>query len=68
MAAAMRGATRRVLNVPQDVLAMMLALSRQTTNPILRQFETQGALALRHAEIEIVDVVRLQSLAASTNR
>jgi CRP-like cAMP-binding protein len=62
------GATRRVLKVPQEDLAMMLALSRQTTNQILRQFETQGALALRYAEIEIVDAVRLQSLAASTER
>jgi CRP/FNR family transcriptional regulator, cyclic AMP receptor protein len=57
---------RRVLKVPQEDLAMMLALSRQTTNQILRQFETQGALALRYAEIEIVDVRKLREFAADT--
>ncbi|MBN3766239.1 Crp/Fnr family transcriptional regulator [Burkholderia sp. Ac-20365] len=61
------GALRRVLKVPQEDLAMMLALSRQTTNQILRQFETQGALALRYAEIEIVDAEKLRAFAASTD-
>ncbi|MEM5368679.1 Crp/Fnr family transcriptional regulator [Paraburkholderia azotifigens] len=56
---------RRVLKVPQEDIAMMLALSRQTTNQILRQFETQGALALRYAEIEIVDAAKLRAFAAS---
>jgi CRP/FNR family transcriptional regulator, cyclic AMP receptor protein len=60
------GTLRRVLKVPQEDLAMMLALSRQTTNQILRQFETQGALALRYAEIEIVDVRKLREFAADT--
>jgi CRP/FNR family transcriptional regulator, cyclic AMP receptor protein len=59
-------ALRRVLKVPQEDLAMMLAVSRQTTNQILRQFETQGALALRYAEIEIVDVQKLRAFAALT--
>ncbi|HWT38371.1 MAG TPA: Crp/Fnr family transcriptional regulator [Paraburkholderia sp.] len=62
------GALRRVLKVPQEDLAMMLALSRQTTNQILRQFETQGALALRYAEIEIVDAAKLRAFAASTDQ
>jgi CRP/FNR family cyclic AMP-dependent transcriptional regulator len=61
------GTLRQVLKVPQEDLAMMLALSRQTTNQILRQFETQGALALRYAEIEIVDAEKLRGFAASTN-
>ncbi len=56
---------RRVFKVPQEDLAMMLALSRQTTNQILRQFEMQGALALRYAEIEIVDAAKLRAFAAS---
>jgi CRP/FNR family transcriptional regulator, cyclic AMP receptor protein len=56
-------AARRVLKVPQEDLAMMLALSRQTINQILKQFETQGALTLRYAEIEIVDAVLLTALA-----
>ena len=57
------GVLRRVLKVPQEDLAMMLALSRQTINQILKQFEAQGALQLRYAEIEIVDVKKLAALA-----
>ncbi|RKT20298.1 Crp/Fnr family transcriptional regulator [Paraburkholderia sp. RAU2J] len=57
------GALRRVLKVPQEDLAMMLALSRQTINQVLKQFETQGALKLRYAEIEIADVRQLGILA-----
>jgi CRP-like cAMP-binding protein len=62
------GMLRSVLKVPQEDLAMMLALSRQTTNQILRQFETQGALALRYAEIEIVDAAKLRAFAATTEQ
>lgn len=57
------GALRRVLKVPQEDLAMMLALSRQTINQVLKQFETQGALKLGYAEIEIADVRKLGALA-----
>ncbi|MGF6854695.1 Crp/Fnr family transcriptional regulator [Paraburkholderia sp. CI3] len=54
------GALRNVLKVPQEDLAMMLALSRQTINQVLKHFETQGALKLRYAEIEIVDADKLR--------
>ncbi|ACD21333.1 Crp/Fnr family transcriptional regulator [Paraburkholderia phytofirmans] len=57
------GAFRRVLKVPQEDLAMMLALSRQTINQVLKQFETQGALKLGYAEIEIADMQKLAALA-----
>ncbi|PRX35984.1 Crp/Fnr family transcriptional regulator [Paraburkholderia sp. BL18I3N2] len=57
------GALRRVLKVPQEDLAMMLALSRQTINQVLKQFETQGALKLGYAEIEITDLQKLAALA-----
>ncbi|CAB3703212.1 Crp/Fnr family transcriptional regulator [Paraburkholderia rhynchosiae] len=57
------GALRRVLNLPQEDLAMMLALSRQTINQVLKQFETQGALKLGYAEIEIVDERQLSEFA-----
>ncbi|WP_027801099.1 Crp/Fnr family transcriptional regulator [Paraburkholderia dilworthii] len=57
------GTMRRVINVPQEDLAMMLALSRQTINQVLKQFETQGALKLGYAEIQIVDEHRLRELA-----
>jgi CRP-like cAMP-binding protein len=49
--------------VPQEDLAMMLALSRQTINQVLKQFETQGAVKLGYAEIQIVDKGRLHELA-----
>jgi CRP/FNR family cyclic AMP-dependent transcriptional regulator len=42
---------------------MMLALSRQTINQVLKQFETQRALKLGYAEIEIIDVRKLGELA-----
>jgi CRP-like cAMP-binding protein len=54
---------RRVINVPQEDLALMLALSRQTVNQILRQFEREGWLALRYGEIEIVDAACLAAQA-----
>jgi CRP-like cAMP-binding protein len=57
------GALRSVLKVPQEDLAMMLALSRQTINQVLKHFETQGALKLRYAEIEIVDAGKLREQA-----
>jgi CRP/FNR family cyclic AMP-dependent transcriptional regulator len=57
------GTLRRVLRVPQEDLAMMLALSRQTINQVLKQFEVQGALKLGYAEIEIADVQKLSALA-----
>jgi CRP-like cAMP-binding protein len=57
------GALRRVLRVPQEDLAMMLALSRQTINQVLKQFEAQGALKLGYAEIEITDMRKLNVLA-----
>ncbi|RZF31610.1 Crp/Fnr family transcriptional regulator [Paraburkholderia sp. UYCP14C] len=57
------GESRSVLKVPQEDLAMMLALSRQTINQVLRHFETQGALKLRYAEIEIVNADKLREQA-----
>ncbi len=56
-------AARHVIHVPQEDLALMLALSRQTVNQILRQFERDGLLVLRYGEIEIVDAARLEQQA-----
>ncbi|WP_322011599.1 Crp/Fnr family transcriptional regulator [Paraburkholderia sp. J12] len=53
------GERRRVVSVPQEDLALMLALSRQTVNQILRQFERDGMVLLRYGEIEIADAARL---------
>ncbi|WP_322048193.1 Crp/Fnr family transcriptional regulator [Paraburkholderia sp. J67] len=61
--AARPDAARPVVHVPQEDLALMLALSRQTVNQILRQFERDGLLLLRYGEIEIVDAARLEQQA-----
>lgn len=38
----LRLGTRRVLRVPQEQLALLLALSRQTVNQVLKDFEARG--------------------------
>lgn len=48
--------SRRVLPVPQEQLAAMLSLSRQTINQVLRQFEAQGLLKLNYRELEVLDL------------
>ena len=54
---------RRVLQLSQEQLALMLALSRQTTNQILRGLEQEGVLRLSYGEIEILDPARLALMA-----
>lgn len=54
---------RRVLQLPQEQLASMLSLSRQTTNQLLKDLQGQGILNLRYGEIEILDTERLRALA-----
>lgn len=50
---------RRRLRLPQEYLASMLGVSRQTVNKALRTLEREGVLALHYAEIEILDVPAL---------
>ena len=54
---------RRVLQLPQEQLASMLSLSRQTTNQILKELQGQGVIGLSYGEIEILDAARLRELA-----
>lgn len=54
---------RRVLQLPQEQLAAMLSLSRQTTNQILKELQGQGIIGLGYGEIEILDAARLRTLA-----
>jgi len=51
---------RRLIAVRQEQLAMMLALSRQTTNQILRDLELRGVARLTRGEIEILDFEQLR--------
>jgi CRP-like cAMP-binding protein len=54
---------RRVLQLPQEQLASMLSLSRQTTNQLLKELQGQGIIGLGYGEIEILDAGRLRALA-----
>ncbi|MBB1608632.1 MULTISPECIES: Crp/Fnr family transcriptional regulator [unclassified Pseudomonas] len=49
-------ASQRELHLPQEQLAAMLGLSRQTTNHLLKELEARGVLRLSYAGIEILDV------------
>jgi CRP-like cAMP-binding protein len=57
------GEPRRALHLPQEQLALMLAISRQTTNQILKELEAQGIVRLTYGEIEILDLPRLRQAA-----
>jgi len=54
---------RRHIRVPQEQLALMLGVSRQSVNKALRQLESQGLLALRYGGIELHDPAALGRLA-----
>ncbi|KAF0862269.1 Crp/Fnr family transcriptional regulator [Pseudomonas sp. LD120] len=54
---------RNLLQLPQEQLALMLSLSRQTTNQILKDLQLQGILRLSYGEIEILDAERLRAIA-----
>ena len=56
---------RRVLQLSQEQLALMLSLSRQTTNQILKGLEQDGAVRLSYGEIEILDPQLLERLAGA---
>ncbi|EKN0214650.1 TPA: Crp/Fnr family transcriptional regulator [Pseudomonas aeruginosa] len=53
--------SRQVLHLPQEQLALMLSLSRQTTNQILKYLEAQGILQLSYGGIEILDLAGLRA-------
>ena len=57
------GEPRRVLHLAQEQLALMLAVSRQTTNQILKELEAQGIVRLSYGEIEVLDLERLRRVA-----
>ena len=51
------------LQLSQEQLALMLSLSRQTINQILRSLEQAGVVRLGYGEVEIVDAPRLRAMA-----
>jgi CRP-like cAMP-binding protein len=58
--------TRRVLPLPQDQLASMLSLSRQTINQVLKQLEAQGLIKLNYRELEILNIEGLRLACGSS--
>ncbi len=58
---------RRRVRLPQEYLARMLGVSRQTINKSLRALERERVLALHYAEIEIVDMAALVTKAGAVN-
>jgi CRP/FNR family transcriptional regulator, cyclic AMP receptor protein len=55
---------RRTVELRQEQLAMMLNVSRQTTNQLLKELEALGLVKLAYGEVEIVDAAALRSLGA----
>lgn len=55
--------SRRVLQLPQEQLALMLSLSRQTTNQILKDLQNRGIVQLSYGEIEVLDLEKLRGAA-----
>jgi CRP/FNR family transcriptional regulator, cyclic AMP receptor protein len=55
--------SRRSIQIPQEQLALMLSLSRQTVNQILKELASQGAIRLARGGIEITDIDMLRRLA-----
>lgn len=55
---------RRTVELRQEQLAMMLNVSRQTANQLLRELEALGLVKLAYGEVEIVDAAGLRTLGA----
>lgn len=55
-----RGIPQPRIKISQERLALMLALSRQTTNHLLKAFEEKGVIRVGFGEIEILDFNQLQ--------
>ncbi len=53
---------RRVLTISQDQLAHFLAVSRQTTNQLLKSLEQQSVIKLHRNSIEVLDIQALEAL------
>jgi CRP-like cAMP-binding protein len=53
---------KRVLHVSQEQLSRLLAISRQTSNQILKGLELQGLIRLQRNAIEIVDFDGLRQI------
>ena len=55
------GLTRRVIGISQEQLSLMLAISRQTTNQILKDLESRQLVRVQRGEVEILDLAALRA-------
>jgi CRP/FNR family cyclic AMP-dependent transcriptional regulator len=55
--------SRRVVDVRQEQLAMMLATSRQTMNALLKDYAAQGLVRVAYGQVEILDFDGLRRIA-----
>ncbi|PTT21487.1 Crp/Fnr family transcriptional regulator, partial [Acidovorax sp. HMWF029] len=55
------GQSRRVIEISQEQLSLMLAISRQTTNQILKDLEARHLVRVQRGEVEILDLVALRA-------
>ena len=53
--------SRRVIDVSQEQLSLMLGISRQTTNQILKDLQERQVLQVHRGEVEIVDLPALRA-------
>lgn len=53
---------RRTVEVRQDQIAMMLNVSRQTANQLLKELEGMGLVKLSYGEVEIIDAGALRAI------
>lgn len=58
-----RDAANCHIEIQQEQLAMMLSLSRQTANQILKDLEAQGIVRLAYGRIDILDMPRMRQVA-----
>lgn len=55
-----RDRAQREIRIPQEQLAQMVSLTRQSANQILKDLEAQGIVRLTRGGVEIVDLVALR--------
>ena len=58
------GQSRRVIEISQEQLSLMLAISRQTTNQILKDLESRHLVRVQRGEVEILDLAGLRGVFA----
>lgn len=55
------GQSRRVIGISQEQLSLMLAISRQTANQILKDLQARRLLQVHRGEVEILDLPGLRA-------